>query len=118
MKNNVELIKILDGIFKKKTQKEWAERLAKENVIWTTVRTPKEVAEDPSAWADTYFREIDHPAGKKLKVIMPPWQFSETPTTSRRTAPEYSQHTEEILTETLGYNWDDITKFKDKKVIE
>lgn len=118
MQNNVELIKILDKVFKQKTQKEWAERLAKENVIWTTVRTPKEVSEDPSAWAAAYFREIDHPAGKKLKVIMPPWQFSKTPTTIRRTAPEYSQHTEEILTETLGLSWDEVTKLKDKKVIE
>jgi crotonobetainyl-CoA:carnitine CoA-transferase CaiB-like acyl-CoA transferase len=118
MKNNKELIAILDKVFKQKTQKQWAEKLAKENMIWTTVRTPKEAAEDPSAWADTYFREIDHPSGKKLKVIMPPWEFSKTPTTIRRTAPEYSQHTEEILTETLGFNWDEVSKLKDKKVIE
>jgi crotonobetainyl-CoA:carnitine CoA-transferase CaiB-like acyl-CoA transferase len=117
MKNNKPLIIILDKVFKSKTQKEWAERLARENIIWTTVRTPGEVAADPSAWADTYFREIDHPAGKKLKVIMPPWQFSKTPTTIRRTAPEFSQHTEEILTELLGLSWDDITVLKDKKVI-
>jgi crotonobetainyl-CoA:carnitine CoA-transferase CaiB-like acyl-CoA transferase len=48
---------------------------------------------------------------------MPPWQFSKTPTSVRRTAPEYGQHTEEILTETLGYSWDEITALKDKKVI-
>jgi crotonobetainyl-CoA:carnitine CoA-transferase CaiB-like acyl-CoA transferase len=117
MVNNKELIVILDKIFKTKTQKEWAERLAKENIIWTTVKTPKEVAEDPTPWADTYFREIDHPIGRKLKVIMPPWQFSKTPTTVRRTAPEYGQHTEEILTETLGYTWDEISVLKEKKVI-
>ena len=117
MTNNKELIVILDKIFKSKPHKEWAERLAKENVIWTIVKTPGEVASDPTPWADTYFREIDHPAGKKLKVIMPPWQFSKTPTTIRRTAPEFSQHTEEILTETLGLTWDEITILKDKKVI-
>ncbi|MCK4863758.1 MAG: hypothetical protein KAS25_05640, partial [Dehalococcoidales bacterium] len=64
-----------------------------------------------------YFREIDHPAGKKLKIIMPPWQFSKTPPTIRNTAPEFGQHTEEVLTETLGYSWDDVTAFKDKGVI-
>jgi crotonobetainyl-CoA:carnitine CoA-transferase CaiB-like acyl-CoA transferase len=117
MKNNVPLIKILDEVFKKKTQKEWAEKLAKENVIWTVVKTPGEVAIDPTPWADTYFREIDHPAGKKLKVIMPPWQFSKTPTTIRNTAPEFSQHTEEVLTGVLGLSWDEITDLKDKEVI-
>jgi crotonobetainyl-CoA:carnitine CoA-transferase CaiB-like acyl-CoA transferase len=117
MRNNVELIVILDKVFKSKTQKEWAERLAKEDVIWTVVKTPAEVVGDPTPWADNYFREIDHPAGRKLKVIMPPWQFSKTPTIIRNTAPEFSQHTEEILSEVLGLSWDEITILKDKKVI-
>jgi crotonobetainyl-CoA:carnitine CoA-transferase CaiB-like acyl-CoA transferase len=117
MKNNKELIVILDKVFKTKTRKEWAERLAKENIIWSLVKTAGEVASDPTPWADGYFREIDHPAGKKLKVIMPPWQFSRTPTTIRNSAPEFSQHTEEVLSETLGMSWDEITALKEKKVI-
>jgi crotonobetainyl-CoA:carnitine CoA-transferase CaiB-like acyl-CoA transferase len=117
MKNNKELIVILDKVFKTKTRKEWAERLAKENIIWSLVKTAGEVASDPTPWADGYFREIDHPAGKKLKVIMPPWQFSRTPTTIRNSAPEFSQHTEEVLSETLGMSWDEITALKEKRVI-
>jgi crotonobetainyl-CoA:carnitine CoA-transferase CaiB-like acyl-CoA transferase len=117
MKNSQELIVILDKVFKTKTREEWAERLAKENIIWSIVKTPAEVAADPTPWANGYFREIDHPAGKRLKVIMPPWQFSRTPTTIRNTAPEFSQHTEEILSETLGMSWDEITALKEKKVI-
>jgi crotonobetainyl-CoA:carnitine CoA-transferase CaiB-like acyl-CoA transferase len=50
-------------------------------------------------------------------VILPPWQFSKTPTTIRSTAPEFGQHTEEVLTETLGYSWEDVAAFKDKGVI-
>jgi crotonobetainyl-CoA:carnitine CoA-transferase CaiB-like acyl-CoA transferase len=50
-------------------------------------------------------------------MIMPPWQFSQTPPTIRRTAPEFGQHTEEVLTDVLGYNWEDITSFKDKGII-
>ncbi len=117
MQNNKALIPVLDKVFKSRACAAWAERLAKENIIWTVVKTPYEVASDPTPWADGYFKEIDHPAGKKLKVIMPPWQFSKTPPTIRRTAPEYGQHTEEILTETLGMSWDEITTLKEKKVI-
>jgi len=117
MENNLALIPILDEVFKKKPRAYWAERLAKEDVIWTRVKTPSEVAEDPTPWANGYFREIDHPSGKKLMMIMPPWQFSKTPPTIRTTAPEMGQHTEEVLTETLGYTWDDITTFKEKGVI-
>jgi crotonobetainyl-CoA:carnitine CoA-transferase CaiB-like acyl-CoA transferase len=45
-----------------------------------------------------------------------PWNFSKTPASVRREAPEFGQHTEEILLE-LGYTWDDIAKLKDEKVI-
>ena len=117
MENNLALSPILDDVFKSKPRDYWAERLAREDAIWTVVKSPTEVAADPTPWADGYFREIDHPAGKKLKMIMPPWQFSKTPPTVRNTAPELGQHTEEVLTETLGYTWDDITAFKDKGVI-
>jgi CoA:oxalate CoA-transferase len=117
MEHNLELIPILDDLFRTKPQAEWAERLGKEDLVWTKVMTPAEVAAHPTPVADTYFREFDHPAGKKLKVIMPPWQFSKTPTTIRNAGPEYGQHTEEILTGLLDYTWDDITALKDKKVI-
>ena len=117
MENNLELIPILDKVFKSQPQAYWADRLAKVDAIWTRVKTPAEVAEDPTPWANGYFREIDHPSGKKLKMIVPPWQFSKTPLTIRNTAPELSQHTEEVLTETLGYSWEDIEAFKDKGVI-
>ncbi len=117
MENNLALIPVLDKVFKSRTRDDWAERLGKYEIIWTKVKTPADVAADPTPWANGYFREIDHPAGKKLKVIMPPWQFSKTPTTIRSTAPEFGQHTEEVLTETLGYSWDDVTAFKDKGVI-
>jgi len=117
MENHEELIPILDRVFKSRTRDEWAERLGEHEIIWTLVKTPADVAADPTPWADGYFREIDHPAGKKLKIIMPPWQFSKTPPTIRNTAPEFGQHTEEVLTETLGYSWDEVIAFKDKGVI-
>jgi crotonobetainyl-CoA:carnitine CoA-transferase CaiB-like acyl-CoA transferase len=117
MENNVALITILDKVFKSRPQAEWAERLGKEDIIWTRVKTPAEIVADPTPWANGYFQEIDHPAGKKLKAILPPWQFSKTPPTIRRTAPEYGQHTEEVLTGLLGLNWDEISALKDKGVI-
>ncbi len=117
MENNVALITILDKVFKSRPQAEWAERMGKEDIIWTRVKTPAEIAADPTPWANGYFREIDHPAGKKLKAILPPWQFSKTPPTIRTTAPEYGQHTEEVLTDLLGLSWEDISALKDKGVI-
>lgn len=117
MENNEVLISILDKIFISKTRDEWAKLLGEQDVIWTLVKTPAEVAADPTAWAVGYFQEIRHPVAGKYKAILPPWQFSKTPPTIRTTAPELGQHTEEVLTDLLGYTWDELAAFKDKGVI-
>ena len=117
MENHEPLINILDKIFLSKNRDEWAKLLSKENIIWTLVKTPADVAADPTPWADGYFQEIDYPVREKLKVILPPWQFSKTPPKIRRTAPELSQHTEEVLIDLLGYSWDELAALKNEKVI-
>jgi crotonobetainyl-CoA:carnitine CoA-transferase CaiB-like acyl-CoA transferase len=117
MQNNLVLIPILEKVFKSKPREEWAKRLGEQDVIWTIVKTPAEVAADPTPWANGYFQEIDHPSGKKLRVINLPWQFSKTQPSIRRTAPELGQDTEEVLTGILGYSWDEVSALKNKKVI-
>ena len=53
---------------------------------------------------------------RNKKMVGFPWDYSQTPASIRREAPELGQHTEEILLE-LGYNWDDITELKTGEVI-
>jgi crotonobetainyl-CoA:carnitine CoA-transferase CaiB-like acyl-CoA transferase len=43
--------------------------------------------------------------------------LSETPGSLRRPAPEFGQHTEEILTELLGYSWEDVGRLREAAVI-
>jgi crotonobetainyl-CoA:carnitine CoA-transferase CaiB-like acyl-CoA transferase len=43
-------------------------------------------------------------------------RLSKTPAAVRRAAPEFNQHTEEVLLE-MGFTWDDITKLKDAGII-
>ena len=46
-----------------------------------------------------------------------PVRLSETPGQIRLPAPEFGQHTEEVLTELLGYTWDDIARLRADGVI-
>jgi len=64
-----------------------------------------------------YVTDFNHPVFGKSKVLGIPVKFSKTPGQITREAPEFGQHTEEILTEVLGYSWDDITKLKEAEVI-
>jgi crotonobetainyl-CoA:carnitine CoA-transferase CaiB-like acyl-CoA transferase len=114
--NARELIAIMDKIFATKTRAEWSEIFEREGLIHTPVQTPTEVINDPQALANEYVTSFDHPVLGKTKMVGFPWDFSQTPASVRREAPELGQHTEEILLE-MGYSWDDITDLKNEGVI-
>jgi crotonobetainyl-CoA:carnitine CoA-transferase CaiB-like acyl-CoA transferase len=67
--------------------------------------------------ANDYIVEIDHPQCGKTKMVGVPVQLSETPGSVRAPAPELGQHTEEILLDVLGWEWDRISALREKKVI-
>jgi crotonobetainyl-CoA:carnitine CoA-transferase CaiB-like acyl-CoA transferase len=50
-----------------------------------------------------------------MDVITSPVVLSKTPASIRLPAPDFNQHTEEILLE-LGYNKEDIAQFKEQGV--
>jgi len=111
-----ELIAIMDKQFLTKTRDEWFEIFSREGIIYTSIQSPREVVNDPQALANNYVTWFDHPVLGRTKVVGFPWDFSQTPASIRREAPEFGQHTEEILLE-LGYTWDDTTKLRDEKAI-
>ena len=111
-----ELIAIMDKKFATKTREEWFKIFKKEGIIYSPIQSPTEVVNDPQASANEYVTWFDHPVLGRTKVVGFPWDFSQTPASIRREAPEFGQHTEEILLE-LGYTWDDTTRLKDEKVI-
>jgi formyl-CoA transferase len=51
---------------------------------------------------------LDQPGVGPMRVIAPPWQFSDTPAEIRRPAPRLGEHGAEILTE-LGFTPGEIT---------
>jgi crotonobetainyl-CoA:carnitine CoA-transferase CaiB-like acyl-CoA transferase len=114
--NAAELVRIMDEKIARKTMAEWIEIFKREGVIHTPVQTATEVTNDPQALANNYFVWFDHPVFGKTKMTGWAWDFSDTPCSVRREAPEFGQHTEEILLE-MGYTWDDITQLKDEDII-
>lgn len=115
-KNAKELIAIIDKKFASMTRDEWMKKLGEAGCICAPIQSPIEVSNDPQAIANNYFINVDHPVWGKIKVVGFPWDFSETPASWKCEAPEFGQHTEEILLE-MGYSWDDIVKLKEENVI-
>jgi crotonobetainyl-CoA:carnitine CoA-transferase CaiB-like acyl-CoA transferase len=114
--NARELVAIMDTQFATKTRDEWFEIFKKEGLIYSPIKTLTEVVDDPQALANNYVTWFDHPVLGRTKMVGFPWDYSQTPASVRREAPELGQHTEEILLE-MGYSWDNITELKDEKAI-
>jgi len=114
--NCAELVTILDEVFARKTFAEWTEIFDREGVWWSPVQSAAEVIDDPQAIACGAFVDVPLAEGGSARMVASPVDFSETPWSPRATAPEFGQHTEEILLE-LGYDWAAIAQLKEKAAI-
>jgi crotonobetainyl-CoA:carnitine CoA-transferase CaiB-like acyl-CoA transferase len=114
--NAVELIAIIDKRIASRTRDDWIQVFKSNDIIHTPVQTATEVTNDPQAIANNYFVWFDHPVFGETKMTGWAWEYSQTPCSIRREAPEFGQHTEEVLLE-MGYSWDEIVQLKDDDVI-
>jgi crotonobetainyl-CoA:carnitine CoA-transferase CaiB-like acyl-CoA transferase len=93
----------------------WREVLADEPGVWAALATPRETLNDPQVKPNGYVVPNLDADGNEYQVVAAPVQFDETPPGPAR-APEYGEHTEEILLE-LGLDWDDLSHAKDSGAI-
>jgi len=116
--HNEELIAILDEVFAIKTADEWYPILKERgDFLFSVVNSPLSVISDPQVLANDYVVEWDHPTLGPIKFLGFPVRFSQTPASLRLPAPEFGQHTEEVLLEVAGYSWDDLGQLKADGVI-
>jgi crotonobetainyl-CoA:carnitine CoA-transferase CaiB-like acyl-CoA transferase len=75
------------------------------------INTVEDVFNDLHLKARGFFTEIDHPYTGPLKYPGAQFKMSETPWHPGR-APLLGEHTQEILTQRLGYSEDDVVKLR------
>jgi crotonobetainyl-CoA:carnitine CoA-transferase CaiB-like acyl-CoA transferase len=117
-KNRREVIAILDKVFATKPRDEWMHIMKHGgDFIYTVVNSINDLPTDPQVLANEYVVDYDHPELGKMQVVGVPVILSQTPGNPRGRAPELGENTELILTEMLGYSWDDVAKFREAGVI-
>ena len=112
-------VALLDEVFASRPRAEWLQRIKDDgaDLIYTIVNSVADLPDDPQVRANNYITEVDHPQHGPIDMVGVPVALSETPGSIRRVAPELGEHTEEILTEVLGWDWDKVGELREKKVI-
>jgi crotonobetainyl-CoA:carnitine CoA-transferase CaiB-like acyl-CoA transferase len=114
LENHAALLNILEETFRTRTLEEWKARLT--GIPFSPVQNLTEVVADPQAKANDFFVPFNHPTHGTVEMVASPIRLSRTPPTVRTRAPEFGEHTEEVLLE-LGYTWDDIARLKKEEII-
>jgi len=115
--NATELISILDEILATKTRDEWLRILGDEvGIACSPVLSIAELVTEPQVLENDYIVDFNHPILDRVKVPGFPISLSRTPAEARTAAPQFGQHTEEVLLEVGGYTWDEIARLKEEEV--
>lgn len=111
-------IQALDEAFATRPRDEWMKILrAGGDFIFCQVNSVDELPEDPQVKANDYVVDFDHPRFGMTKVVGMPLRLRETPGSVRLPAPEFGEHTEDVLVNLLGYSWEQVGELKEKEVI-
>ncbi|HVN88789.1 MAG TPA: CoA transferase [Candidatus Binataceae bacterium] len=96
-----------------------AELLQKAGVAASVVADNKYLAdEDPHLRERQYWVYKEHPEVGTRQHAGVPWKMSRTPTEVRAAAPVIGQHTDEVLTQLLGYSSDQVARLREQGALE
>ena len=110
MANALQAAEIVAEIMKSRTYAEWVETFKGMKGQWAAVQDSFDVSNDPSLRANGFIAGLIDSDGAERELVTNPVQFDETPTTLTR-APQFAEHTDEILRE-LGLSDEELIDLK------
>ena len=117
-RNSEEIISIVDKIFASKPRDEWMSILKEGgDFIYTFVNNIADLPDDPQMRVNDYIVDYEHPTWGGSQIVGSPLILSKTPADPRAPAPEFGEHTEQVLVEMLGYSWEEVGKLRESEVL-
>ena len=116
MKNLEALAPILQEELLKKTSNEWIKIFDEKGLPCGPINSITEMHNDPHTLDRKMVIEVDNKKAGKSKAIGMPIKFSDTNANTEIGAPNFGQHTNEILIQ-FGYSAEQIKDYKDKGIV-
>jgi crotonobetainyl-CoA:carnitine CoA-transferase CaiB-like acyl-CoA transferase len=116
MKNLEALAPILQEELLKKTSNEWIKIFDEKGLPCGPINSITEMHNDPHTLDRKMVIEVDNKKAGKSKAIGMPIKFSDTNANTEIGAPNFGQHTDEILMQ-FGYSAEQIKDYKDKGIV-
>jgi formyl-CoA transferase len=116
MAHRDQLNALLEPLFAGHTINQIQELMDQASVPCGAVRDLHGVFTDPQVAALNLIESLDHPTAGAIKVVGPPYRFSETPPSVRLPPPLLGQHTDEVLRE-LAYDEAAIGALREARVV-
>jgi formyl-CoA transferase len=117
VENRDVLLPLINELLLERTCAEWMDLLVQAAVPCGPVNDMEHLFADPQLQHRNMIVELPHPTIGTLRLTGVPIKYSDTPGTIRLHPPLLGEHTDEVLTDVLGYSPDRIEKLKVQQVI-
>ena len=87
-----------------------------ENVLCSPILSLEELVKEQSLIDTGTVVEVDHPTRGAYKSVGNPIKLSDSPAEVKR-SPLLGEHTDEVLTELLGYSAEEVASLKERGVV-
>ena len=108
---------LLEGILQTRTKADWLSALEAAKVPCGAINNLAEVFADPHVRSREMVSTWQHPVQPDLKLVASPLKMSQTPARQDLPPPLLGQHTQDVLSQVLGYSPAQQQALRDKGVI-
>ena len=115
--NRPALVEVLGEAFAARDADEWLAALREAGLPCGPINAVPDVFEHPQAKARDLALEAEHPTAGSVRLTGFPYKLSRTPADVHHPPPLLGQHTQEVMTELLGYSAEEVTGLRDREVV-
>ncbi len=112
VENRAALTETLDGVFARRSTKDWVAALEGAGVPNGPINDLKQVFEEPQVIARGMRIDVPHPTAGTVPMVASPMRFSATPIAYEVPPPTLGQHTAEVLAKRLSMSAEEIERLK------